>query len=536
MSLSSENAVTRPPVLIVGAGLAGASAAVFLGLHGVPALVVSRHPGTANQPKARGQSWHTMEALRIAGVSERIRAAGYDVTLGMPIVVAESLTGPPIHEILGAAWPDLSHITPEHMGMASQEHAEPILLERARELGADVRFHTRLERFAQDEHGVSATLRDLTTGESHETRATHLVGADGGRSGIREALGIATHGRGTFQHTVTTVFDADLADATDGREFTLYYLQNPKLSGGSGFFVSTDTPGRFVVGFGYEPADGERFEDFTDAHCVEQIRIATGIDDLEIRLIDRAPTEMTHQVADRLSADRVHLIGDAAHVMPPHGGQGGNTAVMDGFYLAWKLAAVLHGWAGSGLLDSHDTERRPYGAMVAGQQVTNMIHRSAPHLADGTEDDLLPPEQQLLGYRYPYGAVVTEQDDDGATLEDPSRPTGRPGSHAPHVWLTRDGVTFPVLDLLGHGFVLLTASREWDRAARRVATRLGVPLYAELVDGTDPAEPHGSWTEAYGVGPHGASLIRPDRFVAWRAVDAGTEEELERALRTVLCR
>jgi putative polyketide hydroxylase len=71
-------------VLIVGAGLAGTSTALFLGLHGVPSLLVERHPSISNQPKARGQSCHTMEALRIAGVAERVRDAGYDVNLGMP--------------------------------------------------------------------------------------------------------------------------------------------------------------------------------------------------------------------------------------------------------------------------------------------------------------------------------------------------------------------------------------------------------------------------------------------------------------------
>jgi putative polyketide hydroxylase len=519
----------RVPVLIVGAGLAGTSTAMFLGLHGVPSLLVERHPSTSNQPKARGQSWHAMEALRIAGVADRVRDAGYDVDLGMPIVIAESVTGRRIHEVLPEEWPDWSHLTPERLAMASQERTEPILADRARELGAEIRFNARLESFAQDDDGVTATLRDLAEGTEWTVRADYLVAADGWRGEIRERLGIGVHGRGFLGHSVAVVFEADLADVVEGREFSLFYLQNPALGGGTGTFVSTDHPGRYVVMFGYDP-EVEPFEDMAAERFIEQVRVAVGSPDLDVKLVDATPTGLAHRVADRFSAGRVFLVGDAAHTMPPHGGQGGNTAIMDGFYLAWKLAAVVRGYAGPALLDSHDVERRPYGEMVAGQQYTNMILRSMPHRADGTEDPPVPSEQALLGYRCPDGAVVPEPDEDGAYLEDPARPTGRPGSHAPHVWLDRDGARLSTIDLFGRGFVLLTESTEWARAADEVAGRLGVPLGAVLLGGTD------EWRTVYGVGPDGASLVRPDRFVAWRSRGAGSADDLERALRTVLSR
>ncbi|WP_163512906.1 FAD-dependent monooxygenase [Fodinicola acaciae] len=518
---------THVPVLIVGAGLAGGSTAMFLGLHGVRSLVVERHPSTSNHPKARGQSWHTMEALAYAGVADRMSAAGYDISLGMPIVIAQTVTGPPIHEILGEAWPDLSHITPAVMAMASQERAEPILMERAIELGAEYRFGTRLESFRQDDDGVTAQLRDLATGEVSTVTADYLVAADGWRGEIREWLGIGTHGRGDIGNAVAVIFDADLESVVKGREFALFYLQNQELSDtfGTGAFVSTDTPGRWAVMFAYDPAVKD-FADYTDLDVIDKVRIAIGIPDLDVRLVDRSATGMAHRIADRFRAGRVFLTGDAAHTMPPHGGQGGNTAVMDGFYLAWKLAYVLRGFAGPRLLDSHDAERRPYGELIAGQQYSNMIFRSAPQLADGTEDEMVDPFAALLGYRYPDGAVVPEPDEDGARLEDPAKPTGRPGSHAPHVWLGEGRST---IHLFGHEFVLLTSSDEWASVADEVARRLGVPLRAVVLDSVE-------WREKYGVGPDGASLVRPDRFIAWRSVGAGTAEDLENALKTVLDR
>ncbi|TCP57169.1 2-polyprenyl-6-methoxyphenol hydroxylase-like FAD-dependent oxidoreductase [Tamaricihabitans halophyticus] len=515
----------RVPVLIVGAGLAGAATAMFLGLHGVPALLVERHPGTSNQPKARGQSWHTMEALRIAGVADQVRDAGYDVDLGMPIVIAESVAGRRFHEILGEKWPDFSHLTRERMAMASQERAEPILLGRARELGVEVRFETLVESVTQDADGVTAVLRQAD-GAQRTVRADYLVAADGWRGAIRESLGIGTHGRGELNHSHSVVFEAELGDLLEGREFALFYLQNPEMDGGGGAFVSTDDPGRYAVMFGHEVASAERFESFSDDDCVEQIRLAVGIPDLPVRILSRASTGLAHRVADRLSEGRVHLVGDAAQTMPPHGGQGGNTAILDGFHLAWKLAGVVAGWAGAGLLDSHDTERRPYGELIAGQQYANMIARSKPELADGTEDEILPAEWTLFGYRCAAGAVVPDSTEDGALVEDPATSFGRPGSRAPHVWLTEDVST---MDHFGKGFVLLTANPAWQRAAESAAEQLGVPLTAVLL-------PDGDWRTAYGLSPAGATLVRPDRFVAWRSVDDGTATDLAGALKTVLFR
>lgn len=515
----------RVPVLIVGSGLAGTSAAMFLGLHGVPALLIERHPSTSTQPKARGQSAHTMEALRIAGVADRVRDAGYDMDLGMPIVIAESVAGRQIHQLMGEKWPDWSHLTPVRGAMASQQHAERIMLERARELGVQARFSTRLSSLEQDADGVTARLTELDTGRTYQVCADYLIAADGWRSPIRTALEIGTHGRGDLGHSMSVQFDAELDDVVRGREFALFYLRdNPGLGSGA-VFVSTDTPGRWVLLFGYDP-DAERPEDFTEEQLIAKVRSGVGIEDLDVRLVDWVPTGMAHRVADTFTRGRVHLIGDAAHTMPPHGGQGGNTAVLDGFYLAWKLAAVVRGWAGPALLDSHDAERRPYGELIAGHQYANMIMRSVPHLADGTEDEILLAEHTLLGYRYPDGAIVPEPDEDGAIVADPERTAGRPGSRAPHVWLPDGSST---MDLFGRGFVVLTGSGAWARAARKIAERLGVPLRAEVLAGDE-------WCRAYGVGVDGASLVRPDRFVAWRSRGAGTVSDLEHALRTVLSR
>jgi putative polyketide hydroxylase len=521
-SVRKETVMTdeRTPVLVVGAGLAGLSAAMFLGVQGIRSLVVERHPTTSIYPKARGQFPHTMEALRVAGVADRMIEAS-PADSGFHIVVAESVTGQVFNDLLVDGNPDFSGLSPAGWANASQEMAEPILLARARELGADVRFATELVSFTQDDFEVHAVLRDAT-GE-YEVRADYLVAADGHRSPVRHALGIGTHGRGDLSRSTGIVFEADL-----GRSgFGLYFLRNPELPGGAGVVVSTDVPNRYALAVGYR-------EHITDAEWRSMIRTATGVADLNPELVTEGVTNghTSVRVADRFSSGRVHLIGDAVRVMPPTGGFGGNTAILDGYYLAWKLAMVLIGEAGPGLLDSHDPERRPYADILVEQQYAAFVHRMRPDLVDDTVADLLDPVSTLFfGYRHVSSAVALEPNDDGAPIEDPEQPTARPGSRAPHVPLGVGGATLSTRDLFGVNFVLLAGSEADKWLAATTGLNLRVDAYRI---GDDLEDPEGRFTKTYGVSDKGAVLVRPDGFVAWRA--EADEGDLEEAVNKILSR
>jgi flavin-dependent dehydrogenase len=403
----------------------------------------------------------------------------------------------------------------------SQERAEPILLARARELGADVRFATELVSFTQDESGVRAVIRD-ERGE-RTVLADYLVAADGHRSPIRTALGIGTHGRGDLGRSIGIVFEADLGR----RGFGLYYLQNPDLPEGGGVVVSTDEPNRYALAVGYR-------EGVTDEEWLHLIRTATGVPDLTPTLVTNGVTNghTAARVADSFSKGRVHLIGDAVRVMPPTGGFGGNTAIMDGYYLAWKLAMVVKGEAGPALLDSHDAERRPYADIVVEQQYAAFVHRMRPDLADDTVASPIDPVSTLFfGYRHLSNAVAQDPTDNGALLENPEQPTARPGSRAPHIPLRKNGADLSTRDLVGHTFVLLTtpAAQKWLREART----LNLSLHIHQI-GADLEDPEGRFTKTYGITERGAVLIRPDGFIAWRAE---TEEgDLATAVTKILAR
>ena len=342
---------TRVPVVVIGAGLSGLAAATFLGLHGVSALLVERHRDLSNQPKARGQFPSTMEALRVAGLADEFRAATDPG--GLSIYVAASVSGPVFTEILGMDLPDVSELSAGGWADVSQERAERILARRARELGAELRFSTAVESLSQDDAEVTVVLRDLDTDETGTVHADYLIAADGHASPIRGALGIGTHGRGVLGESAGTLFEADLSSVITTRT-ALYNLQNPDLPGGGGAVVTTDLPGRYVLNTGLENGALP-----SPRRWIELIRIATGMPGLH-RLVPSADRifQVSHRIADRFSDGRVFLVGDAGKVMPPTGGAGGNVAILDSFHLAWKLAMVVRGEAGPGLLASHDPERQ----------------------------------------------------------------------------------------------------------------------------------------------------------------------------------
>jgi putative polyketide hydroxylase len=516
--------VEQTGVVIVGAGLAGLSTAVFLGLHGVPATVLERHPGTSVQPKARGQAPVVMEAFATADLTAPIRKAEPAGQSGLTVKISRSMAGPVLHdfdpEVHG-----MGAFSPAEGGSASQARAERALAERASELGAVLRFRTRCEELTQDADGVTLGVRDLESDTVEEIRAAYVVAADGHRGGLREAVGIGGHGRGTFDASDSVRFAADLSAVAGADAVVLHYVQNPDLPGGAGVLVSTDEPDEWVAAMA---ADPERDDAATEA----LIRTMVGVPDLTLQILGRDTWESAHRVADRFREGRVLLVGDAAHVCPPTGGQGGNTAMLDGYHLGWRLAAVVRGEAGPGLLDSHDAERRPYAEAVCDWQVANLVVRQRPDLADASIGEPMDGMTLLFGYVCGGGAVVAEPGAPDELFEDPRTPSGRPGSRVPHVALRGpDGPVSP-RELIGPHWLVLTGSADGVRAAQVAAGELGVAVRAYRV-GEDLHDTDGAWDRVSGAGPQGTVLVRPDGVVAWRGADAAG---LTTALRTVLHR
>ncbi|GAA2719521.1 MULTISPECIES: aklavinone 12-hydroxylase RdmE [Streptomyces] len=523
-------------VLVVGGGLGGLSTAMFLARQGVRVLVVERRSGLSPYPRAAGQNPRTMELLRIGGVADEVirtddirgRQGDFVIRLARSVrgevirTVSESFS-----EMIAATAP----CTPAGWAMLSQDRLEPILLAQAERHGGAVRFGTELVSFQQDGDGVTAELSGPTG--PYALRCRYLVAADGNRSSIRESLGIRRYGHGTLTHMVGVIFDADLSSIMEPGTTGWYYLHHPEFTG---TFGPTADPGRHTLFAEYDPPKGESAEDFTPQRCTELIRLAVEHPSLQPRIVDIQSWEMAARIAERWREGRVFLVGDAGKVTPPTGGMSGNSAVADGFDLAWKLAAVLHGQAGPGLLDTYQEERRTAAELVVAEALAIYAQRMAPHMAE-VWDRSVGYAETLLGFRCRSSAVLAT-DDDPARVEDPLRPSGRPGFRAPHVRIERAGERLSTIDLFGDGWTLVAGAlgEGWTAAAPAVAHDLGVPLRTYRVD-DGIVDVEGTLAHRYGIGKNGASLVRPDGIVAWRTEEcAHPEATLRDVLRRVLSR
>jgi putative polyketide hydroxylase len=537
------------PVLIVGGGPVGLCASILLSHHGVPSLLVERHTGTSLYPKARGVNARTMEIFRQCGLELAVREISLPPEQSRHAIWARTLVGEELQRrTIVTVAPDLSAgVSPTFGCTTSQEVLEPVLLRCARQFNlGQVRFSSELTTFIQDGSGISATLLDREQGEQTQVRAQYLIGADGAHSRVREVLGIPMVGPADLDHTMNILFQTDLSRRVAGRSINFAAIQHPDAPG---ILLPIDGVHRWAFQAFYSPAAGQRAEDFTPERCMALVRTAVGLPDLPVEVLRAAPWSSSARVAARFRLGRVFLAGDAAHQMPPAGGFGMNTGMQDVQNLAWKLAAVLGGWAGPALLETYEREREPVDRWTTEQTLRNLA--SIRRVGTGaTEKDtsmhegrqeLFHEQGLIFGAAYESATVLP----DGTAPPEVANPvtdyapTAHPGCRAPHVWLERAGQRLSTLDLFGTSFVLLAGrtGTAWCQAAAKVAHARRLPVHAFTVGAQGGLVDRGeSWATTYGVEQDGAVLVRPDGHVAWRARSCVTNpaETLQGVLASML--
>jgi putative polyketide hydroxylase len=525
----------RTPVLIVGGGLVGLSAALFLQYHGVGFVLVERRDRASVLPRSRGVHTRTVEMFRQVGIEDRIQQASASVLkmgafggarIGKSLLAAEALdigettAGRGPGTAIGPRMTGAMDASPSRFCFFPQVLLEPLLADIAREGGADLRFGVELTEFSQDDEAVSATVTDVATGRPSVITADYLIAADGGGSQVRQALGVGAWTLPPTQHYLNLFFRADLTDLVAGRTFSQCEIANEVVRG---VMLSKNNTDEWSFHLEYDPACAS-VDDYQDQRCAELIRAAIGGPDLPVDLLARSAWDTAVHVADDYRRGRVFLAGDAAHQHAPWGGFGANTGIADVHNLAWKLAGVLAGHAGPALLDTYQPERRPRAVLAAEQARlrTDFLARYGVRTAENAQDiaGQLNTGVVMTRYRYRSRAVMPGQaDGDQADAAWVGQLAGQAGTRLPHVWLGGDGRPVSTLDLSGPGFTLLVSAdvAGWRSAAEAVRTGTGLDIAVHEIGTAGLADPDGNWLEQAALPAGGALLVRPDQHVAARS-------------------
>ncbi|BCC30569.1 FAD-dependent oxidoreductase [Bacillus cereus] len=511
------------PVLIVGGGLSGLASALFLAKHNIEYLLIERHPSTAIHPKAGGITFRTMELFRELGLEQRIRSAGKTLENCRGRIVVHTIAEANQEEFtqLRATHYEndekllqkVKEISPSKQTACYQITLEEMMLLEAKTLGGQLSFYHELVSFEQKENGVIATIRDRETEKERGVHCDYVIAADGAKSKIREQLGISTEGRGTIGgYYMNIYFEADLSEFIQGDAFGFTMILHPEVLGA---LIPVDNERRWIYHVSYDPLKGERPEDFTIERCKQIIQTAIGSTNVESEIVSVLPWEATESTAAKFQDNRIFLVGDSAHIMPPTGGFGSNTGIQDAHNLAWKLAAVIKGKANPKLLETYHEERYPVAKLTTEYASSLLFH------AANREEGILNNMDGLavtVGYQYCSEAII----DDSVTPHrmDSVELNGRPGTRAPHFFGTYDGKEISILDLLGNDFVLLTIAenRTWAEYVQNVSSTLGINIkfYSVGLSGDFIAQ-EDIFRKLYGLGDEGAVLIRPDGFIGWRS-------------------
>ncbi|WP_206244030.1 FAD-dependent monooxygenase [Novosphingobium terrae] len=512
-------------VAIVGAGPAGLAAAIELGSRGIACVLLERTERGGYAPRAKTTHTRAREHMRRWGIAGRLAdEAPFGVDYPSNVSFVTRLGGKMIKQ-----FPDALQCSPqrderwsEHSQWIPQYKVEKVMREHVATLpDVDLRFGSDYLDFTQDEDAVTLRYRTVADGSEHTLRAAFLIGADGARSRVRENIGAKMIGTYGLSRNYNIIFRAPgLAEAHQNGPAVMYWQVNPEAPSLIGPMDRDDL-------WFFMPSDIGPDVTYSDEEAVAAIKASTGID-IPLEVLSSDEWVASRLLADRYRQGRVFLSGDACHLHPPFGGFGMNMGISDSVDLGWKIAAILQGWGGPGLLDSYEAERRPAHEHVLEEASSN--HAVLPNLLlrPHLEEDSPEGEAEraevagivakakhkeffspgvVLGFCYQTSPVIV---DDGTSAQwqrsNEYTPMAIPGCLAPHRWLDE---TTSLYDRFGAGMTLLVlAPDRYDdiAAARDEAQESGTPL-------TIVALPREDLRAAY---DEPLALIRPDQHVAWR--------------------
>jgi 2-polyprenyl-6-methoxyphenol hydroxylase-like FAD-dependent oxidoreductase len=499
-------------VLVAGGGPVGLAAAIELGRRGIKCLVVEPRTTVSHaRPRCKTLNVRTMEHFRRWGIGDRLRQrAPLPVSFSTDIVFCTSLTGYELSRFSGVLGLALEGDRfPETGQQAPQYVLEELLREVVDELAACcLVVGLRVGAVAQRNGTAEVTVLD-ETGRSAIVSAEYVLGCDGPRSAVRAAIGAAYSGERALRPNFGMVFRAPkLWDHVRHGPAVQYWILNhtaPALMG------PVDLQGTWwMIAFNVDRKTGER-----DGRAIIDCATGTPVD---ATVLSTDPWTAHMQIVDRARQGRVFLAGDAAHLNPPFGGHGLNTGLSDAVDLGWKLAAVLDGWAGPGLLESYEAERRPVQTQVIAAAEANNRVLATDLLAEDIDRDgpvgALARERAhdaiQASKRAEFHALELVLDlgyENSPVIAPAPAGTGpaRPGLLLPHAWINEGESLY---DRLGPGMTLL-AGDDLPGEALEPLTQAARDRRVPLSTVRAPAR-----MLRAKVGTD-LALVRPDQHLAW---------------------
>ncbi|HEX3413044.1 MAG TPA: FAD-dependent monooxygenase [Stellaceae bacterium] len=496
----------RPKALIVGAGPTGLVMAHELARDGIQCRLIDKAPHRAMESRAIAIHSRTVETFELMGLADDFLGAGQHIA-GVNVYGEHG-------RIAHAAFGMLETRYPFVLGVP-QDETERILEERLARLGVRVERNTELVSLAQREFGVGARLR--TADRVEEVEADWLLGCDGAHSTVREQLGISFSGATYPEHFVLA--DVKVAGDLDHAEAQVWLQREGALA----FFPLPEDRWRLIIINSPPDWHGEpglaQCQALVDERGLHRLRLGDPRWTAVFRIHRRE--------AARFRKDRMFLLGDAAHIHSPVGGQGMNMGIQDAFNLGWKLSLILRNGANPQLLDSYEAERKPVDEAVIRQtdRATRLVslHGTVARFIRDHMMSLLtqiPAVAEKLGeglsgiaVNYRHSPIVEEH---ASGMAGPAA-----GDRAPDAPLVtaKDGASVRLYDLFAkHRHILLLMGPE--------VMPLTLPRYPETVlaahrvappgvAGTDFIDCGGVVAKRYGSSP-AAYLIRPDGYVGFR--------------------
>ena len=502
--------IEKIPIIIVGGGITGIAAALFLSQQGVKFILIEKHPGTSIFPRARTIDVRTMELFRSLGLCEVLREGGKALAPAWGIIrgnnLVEALQNP-----VGKVTPDqlqeaqqeiktLGEKSPETTCRCTQDISEAIMCQAALIQDLHLRFNHRMMSFEQIGEELRVLVQNRETEEEYAITANYMIAADGANSMVRNQLKIPSSGNGPATDLLHIYFKADMEALVKGREFSQFLIDTPEITG---FLLTINNKDTWAFHLRFHPEHGETLADYPEEKLIPILHRVLCVADLQIKILKVLPWQLRVSIANEMQAGQIFLAGDSAHTMTPYAGKGANTGIQDVQNLAWKLAAVIKQQAGYNLLDTYQTERQPVGAFYA---------TLSGELADqnGLINDtlMISKGKYLMGlpnYGYQSSAVLRATDLPFTYF------TGEPGTRIPHLWLDELHTQSSIDWVKGRFTLIANNDNGWELACKQIKEQLDIEIQFITLKNQHILN---DWMTLTNTMHAEALLVRPDDFIA----------------------